>query len=485
MSDTTTNNTNTQASVSGGTPVREKTQRRRIQRPKALPLRTWLLVLMVLVSGIGLAMSSLAVSSIMRNVLYTRVDTELNDALHSWASNLDETFYTQDRSRRPPTDYVAIAYYPNGSVVSTGPMAAIPDVRDVYVGGEPMSVASTEGDTEWRAVAAVKPDGSVVVVAKDMTTENSILKGLAIVQVIIAAVVMLIIAIVGMWFIHRALRPLRVVEKTASQIAAGNLDKRVPEWPLHTEVGQLAAALNVMLGQLQNSVVDAQEKEQQMRRFVGDASHELRTPLTSLRGYTELYRSGATQDAEFVFSKIDAESKRMSLLVEDLLSLTRAEGNRLDMRQVDMLELVLSVGSSARAAFAGRTINVNNEATDIPIVDGDPDRLHQVLLNLVSNGIRHGGEDASVTLTLRDDEKHVLIDVSDDGKGISPEDASHIFERFYRADTSRTRDTGGSGLGLAIVKSLVEQHGGSISVDSELGRGSVFTVCLPKAKPAD
>ena len=118
------------------------------------------------------------------------------------------------------------------------------------------------------------------------------------------------------------------------------------------------------------------------------------------------------------------------------------------------------------------------------MVDGDADRLHQVLLNLVSNGIRHGGEDAVVTLTLRDDEEHVLIDVSDDGKGISPDDASHIFERFYRADSSRTRDTGGSGLGLAIVKSLVEQHGGSISVESELGRGSVFTVRLPKAADA-
>ena len=198
-------------------------------------------------------------------------------------------------------------------------------------------------------------------------------------------------------------------------------------------------------------------------------------------GYTELYRSGATKDAEFVFGKIDSESKRMSLLVEDLLSLTRAEGSRLDMRQVDMLELVLSVGSSARAAFPGRTIDVNNEASAIPVVDGDADRLHQVLLNLVSNGIRHGGEEATVTLTLRDDEEHVLIDVSDDGKGISPDDASHIFERFYRADSSRTRDTGGSGLGLAIVKSLVEQHDGSISVESELGRGSVFTVRLPKA----
>ncbi|WP_408932535.1 ATP-binding protein [Corynebacterium sp. YSMAA1_1_D6] len=472
------------ASPGPGTAVAVEPPQRRRRGPKALPLRTWLLVLMVLVSGIGLATSALAVSSIMRNVLYTRVDTELNDALHSWASNLDEALYTQDRSRRPPTDYVAIAYYPNGTILSTGPTVNLPDSKDVLIGGEPTSVSSTQDDTEWRVVAQMKPDGSVVVVGKNMTTENSILKGLAIVQVIIAAMVLLIIALVGMGLIHRALRPLRVVEKTASQIAAGNLDKRVPEWPLHTEVGQLAAALNVMLGQLQNSVVNAQEKEAQMRRFVGDASHELRTPLTSLRGYTELYRSGATQDPEFVFEKIDAESKRMSLLVEDLLALTRAEGSRLDMRKVDMLELVLSVGSSAHAAFAGRTIDVNNAADDIPIVDGDADRLHQILLNLVSNGIRHGGPEASVTLTLRDDAEHVLIDVADDGKGISPEDASHIFERFYRADTSRTRDTGGSGLGLAIVKSLVEQHGGSISVESELGRGSVFTVCLPKSAEA-
>ena len=127
----------------------------------------------------------------------------------------------------------------------------------------------------------------------------------------------------------------------------------MPKWPLHTEVGQLAAALNIMLGQLQRSVVRAQEKEEQMRRFVGDASHELRTPLTSLRGYTELYRSGATKDVDLVFSKIDDESKRMSLLVEDLLALTRAEGTRLDLRPVDLLELALSVGR-ARPSPAAR-----------------------------------------------------------------------------------------------------------------------------------
>ncbi|MDO5032415.1 cell wall metabolism sensor histidine kinase WalK [Corynebacterium sp.] len=456
------------------------TPRRRFQWPKALPLRTWLLVLMVLVSGLGLTGSSLAVSSIMRDVLFSRIDQELTEATHTWAHNLSTAALVYDSGQRPPTEFVALVYQPDGSFLYTGPDTSIPDVRDLYVGGSPETVRSLEGNNEWRAIA-VEDEGNVLVVAKDLTTDRSTLRGLAMVQIIITAVVMLLIALVGMWFIRRALRPLRVVEKTASQIAAGDLDKRVPEWPAHTEVGQLSAALNIMLGQLQRSVVDAQEKEEQMRRFVGDASHELRTPLTSLHGYAELYRSGATQDADFVLSKIDAESQRMSLLVEDLLALTRAEGTRLDLRDVDMLELVLSVGSSARAAFPGREIQVRNEAHDIPVVKGDPDRLHQVLLNLVSNGIRHGGEEAVVTLVVREEAEHVLIDVADDGKGMSPADAAHIFERFYRADTSRTRDTGGSGLGLAIVKSLVEQHGGSISVASELGEGSVFTLSLPKA----
>ena len=169
----------------------------------------------------------------------------------------------------------------------------------------------------------------------------------------------------------------------------------------------------------------------------------------------------------------------MSLLVEDLLALTRAEGTRLDLRSVDLLELSLSVGSSARAAFPERGVKVVNKAQSIPVVNGDADRLHQVLLNLISNGLRHGGEDATVTLQLRRDSKDILVDVIDDGKGMSSEDAAHIFERFYRADSSRTRDTGGSGLGLAIVHSLVEQHGGSISVDSKLGHGTTFTVRLP------
>ena len=449
-------------------------------RPLAMPLRTWLVVIVVAVSGLGLALSAVAVSSLMRDVIYTSVDEDLRQASSGWA--LIPDISGGSAKNRPPSDFYVYTVDTNsGRSGLLRPQESEPDFKRLLIGDKPRTIRSTSEskvDYQWRAMATER-DGVLTVVAKNVENERGILRGLALIQVFILTVVLLIIALAGFFFIRHALRPLRVVEKTATQIARGDLDRRVPEWPLHTEVGQLAASLNVMLGRLQQSILEAQDKEEQMRRFVGDASHELRTPLTSLRGYTELYRSGATDDVDRVFSKIDDESKRMSLLVEDLLSLTRAEGNRLDKRTVDMLELTLSVASSARAAFPDREIAVENRAESVPVVNGDPDRLHQVLLNLVTNGLRHGGSEAAVTLVLRQEDGHVLIDVADDGKGMTPEVASHIFERFYREDSSRTRDTGGSGLGLAIVKSLVSQHGGTITVESEPGEGSVFTVSLP------
>lgn len=455
--------------------------------PKALPLRVWLVILIVAVSFLGLSSASLAVNAVMRQVIYDQVDKDLDSAMHGWAR--DEALLGETVSRRLPSDYFVVAFQSTSTMQIVGiDQQSMPDIGGLPIDGSPRTVKAVtrsgeeglqEIQGQWRAVARQLDDGTVLVVARQVSRENQQLNGLATIQIMISAAVLVLVALVGAAVTRRALRPLREVEKTAAEIAAGDLDKRVPSWPEHTEVGQLSRALNIMLGRLQESVETAQDKEEQMRRFVGDASHELRTPLTSLRGYTELYRSGATDDVDMVFSKIDSESKRMSLLVEDLLALTRAEGNRLEMHTVDMLELSLSVGSSARAAFAGRAINVRNQADSIPLVKGDPDRLHQVLLNLVSNGIRHGGDDASVTLQLRKASGFVYVDVIDDGKGMNPTDAAHIFERFYRADTSRTRDTGGSGLGLAITKSLVEQHGGTISVVSEEGKGSTFTVALP------
>lgn len=506
----------------------------RTHRP--LRLRTWLVVLTVLVSAFGLFASSFAVYSVMREVFYQRVDDDLTQSMAGWAQNSE--LFSGNLSASPPTDYAVIHIFPDGSSRVYNDRDTLPQINNLVIGGRPRSVASVDGpqQPEWRALAN-QQNGVVTIVAKNLERENGLLRGLAMLQALISLVMLGFLALLAFAVIRQTLKPLQIVERTASDIAEGDLDLRVPKWPLNTEVGQLAAALNIMLERLQDSVETAQSKEEQMRRFVGDASHELRTPLTSLRGYVELYRSGATNDVDHVFATIDDESGRMKLLVEDLLALTRAEGSRLDKRTVDVLELSLAVVGTARAAYPERTIRVENKTTDIPVVSGDPDRLHQVLLNLITNGLNHGGPEASVTLTLRkesqdgcmrlaaeqqetgdnhedgdkttgwsqDDGKngkvgrdgkagkdgnkgtdgestkdYVCIDITDDGRGMSKEVTGLIFERFYREDPSRARGAGGgSGLGLAIVKSLVDQHDGEITVDSEPGVGSTFTVRIP------
>ena len=234
-----------------------------------------------------------------------------------------------------------------------------------------------------------------------------------------------------------------------------------------------------MVSKLQDSLETARTQEEQMRRFVGDASHELRTPLTSVRGYTELYRKGMANDPDMVLGKIDEESARMQLLVEDLLALTRAEGARLEKKPMDVLEWVLSAKSTVDAAFPDRSVEVITDTPEIAQVNGDPDRLHQVLVNLITNAYKHAGPDAEVTVTIRKNLDRVVIDVADNGCGMEAKDAEHIFERFYRADSSRNRATGGSGLGLAITKSLIEAHDGTVKVVTAPGEGSTFTISLP------
>ena len=449
---------------------------------RAWPLRTWLVVIIVLLSGLGLAASSVAVSSIMREVIYSRVDEDLINSLGGWARNSE--IFKSDSASRPPSDYVVIKLFEDGSSVVFNDPGELPRLSPVVVGGPPQTVDSTPGSgakTRWRVIAH-REEGVTTVVAKDLTRDSALLYGLAMVQLIISLLVLAVLALLSYYVVRQAMAPLREVERTAGEIAAGDLDRRVPAWPRTTEVGQLAHALNTMLGQLQESVETAQSKEEQMRRFVGDASHELRTPLTSVRGFTELYRSGATTDVDMVLKRIDDESRRMSLLVEDLLALTRAEGSRLELKTVDLLELSLSVAASARAAFPGRTVHVKNETSSVPVVEGDASRLHQVLLNLISNGLTHGGPDAEVTVTLGLEDEDVILTVADDGRGMPSDVAAQVFERFYREDASRSRVSGGSGLGLAITKSLVDKHGGTITVDSEEGVGSTFTVRLPRLR---
>lgn len=468
-------------------PAPAKLSRFARNRMPALRVRTRLLIILMVISGLGLTGMSVSVWGLTRDQMYERVDKDLRRSLTTWA--LSPEIRNSSPDTYLPSQFILMTAVPGQRTRIDNIDGCYPKLSELIFDRRPRTVSADclferGEEPRFRVIAVQAPDGTSTVVAKSLEHENGMLEALAAVLASISVLVLAIMGVAGVFFVRRALLPLKDLEYTALAIADGNVDCRAPAWPRDTEFGRLSYAMNTMVSQLQETLDESREKEEQMRRFVGDASHELRTPLTSVRGYTELYRAGATDDADMVLSKIDEESARMKLLVEDLLALTRAEGSRLNLREVDVLELVMSVSGSAQAAFPGRELSVDNDATDIPLVSGDPDRLHQVLLNLVSNAFKHAGDDAAVTITVREYLDNVYIDVADDGCGMAQEDADHIFERFYRADSSRNRSKsgGGSGLGLAITKSIVEQHGGAITVRSKLGEGSKFTVSLPRMR---
>lgn len=467
------------------------------------PLRVSLVIVMTTLAALGLAVSGAVVTGMMQQFLTNRVDEQLNSATREWASKAADTdsrsVDSQAGPLRPPSSFYVGVLSPDGRWTEAVPLtwSSVPDVSGLTEATSPVTVPARHGSTSatpWRASAVVNDSGSVTIVALPMKGEYHIMKQLLVVLVTIGLVVLVLLVVGSLYLIRRALQPLYLVERTAGRIAKGQLDERVPEWSPNTEVGRLSGALNRMLAQIQgafiamnNSERQARAAEASMRRFIGDASHELRTPLTSVRGYADLYKSGATQDADMVVDRISSEAGRMSLLVEDLLTLVRMdEGRPMRRDPVDLLDLGVAAVDNARAGFPGRQVRLVNETRSIPVTIGDADRLHQVIGNLVTNALRHGGEDATVTLRLTQsppgtEVPTVGFDVVDDGAGIPADDVPHLFERFYRADVSRSRASGGSGLGLSIVKSLVEAHGGTISVESTPGVGTTFRVRLPAA----
>lgn len=462
------------------------------------PLRVSLVLVIAVLTALGLAVSGTVVTGMMQRFLTERVDEQLQDSA-TWATSITEspcrdTYQSHDQLRlqRPPSKmYWGL---PGDACQTTGPNSvndSLPDVSSITEPTRPVTVpasAYSASPAPWRAAAVSNEDGGVTVFALPMDGESKIMSGMTTMLIVISLLILASVTAASLFLVRRALQPLYQVEQTAGRIARGHLDQRVPNWSPKTEVGRLSVALNRMLAQIQGAFIavndserQAREAEASMRRFIGDASHELRTPLTSVRGYADLYRSGATDNPDMVIDRISAEAGRMSLLVEDLLTLVRMDEGR-PMREdpVDMLELCLSAAENARVGFPGRSVSVRNETRSVPVTIGDSAHLHQVVGNLVTNAMRHAGEEASVTIRLsRPDEDMVAVEIIDDGDGISADDVPHLFERFYRADVSRSRASGGSGLGLSIVKRLVERHNGTITVESELGEGTTFRILLP------
>jgi len=266
-------------------------------------------------------------------------------------------------------------------------------------------------------------------------------------------------------------------------IAVGDMAQRVPDQEPATELGRLGTALNEMLTRIEGAIAARAEGEQRLRRFVADAAHKLRTPLTSLRGYAELYRQGALPDERAVrnaMGRIESEGERMAPLVDDLLLRARLDQSRgLDLMPVNIVPIIREATEAFAIVDHEHPITVN--VPEVAMVEGDRLRLRQIIDNLLSNARPHtlAGTPVVVTASVAPAQDRVEIEVADAGPGIAAADHQRLFERFWRADRARTRSRGGTGLGLAIVQSLVEAHGGSISLASEPGKGSMFTVTLP------
>jgi len=432
--------------------------------------------------------------------------------------------------------------------------------------GRPFTVNGTGSQWRVRALTVSSSDLLVAIAVPFDREVDSISERARNTMVGIGLLALALVAGVGYFAITNTFRPLKAIEETASRIAAGDLSQRVSTYPPGTELGRLSAALNTMLGRIEDSFDGQTRSEKRIRQFVSDASHELRTPLVTIRGYAELYRQGAVTDPEHIaqaMSRIEAEAKRMGVLVEDLVLLARMDELRqTETGPVDLGAIVRDAAADAAAQDPDRDIAFigldGEDAPPVPPVIGSDAKLRQVIVNLVGNAVRHTPPQTAIEFAVgvvglpepaaeseetkpergfvtgpvrifrreapeerkqsaerkkaakagerartRTGEQAIVPDVSatggvsvsenlrgfpagrvrfevrDHGEGIDPDLAPRIFERFYRLDSSRNRDTGGSGLGLSIVKAIVESHRGEISVHPTPGGGATFRVDLP------
>ncbi len=276
------------------------------------------------------------------------------------------------------------------------------------------------------------------------------------------------------------LRPLRRMEETAGQIAAGDLSRRVEPANQRTEVGRLGLALNAMLAQIEQAFAERAAGERRLRRFLADASHELRTPLAAIRGYAELYRIGANREPEDVersMGRIEAESTRMGGLVDDLLTLARVDEVSEPVSEPFRLDEVLTEAcEGARAAAPAWPIALE-EARPLEVV-GNAEQVRRVVDNLLRNAVVHTPEGTAIEVSLAAEGEEAVLRVRDHGPGIAAEDPQAVFERFWRSSSSRGREDGGAGLGLAIVAAIVHAHGGSVEAANPPGGGAEFTLRL-------
>jgi two-component system sensor histidine kinase TrcS len=388
------------------------------------------------------------------------------------------------------------AYFVDGEA-RPAPPAAVARIAELsWPGAEPRTVKLP--DLDWYRMVARPGDGDEILVTgvsrkpawDAVTRETAIVAGMT-------AFALLITAVCTIAIVRFALRPLDRVAATAAEVATLPLDRdhhtitpRVPagDTDPRTEVGLVGDTLNRLLDHVERALADVAASDRRMRQFITDASHELRTPLAAIHGYAELTRQDSSvlpDTTEYSLARIEAEARRMNSLVSDLLLLARLdEGQDLDTTEVDITDLVIDAVNDATVSAPG-----HRWVTKIPDaalwVCGDRARLHQTIANLLSNARVHTPAGTTVTTGIAtgsaDGSDYVELTVTDDGPGIAPELLPHLFERFVRADKSRSREAGSFGLGLSIAASIIEAHNGTIEAESANGI-TTFRVRLPMVR---
>src|SRR6266571_8009760 len=449
-------------------------------------LRTRVLAATLVLVFVGLGVAGVATYGFLRSFLVHRLDQQLESPSAASAAEhvLSEQFHFGQSDQGGPAiglpigTYVALLDSSGETLTHTTPGYPSSTAAPGLPSSLPGSTGTTRDQVIFTAndvaagpsfrVIAIRvgigdPSESVpgtLVIAIPFTEIEGTLHRLVLVEAGVAGAVLVAVGGLGWWAVRVGLRPLDRMGETAGAIAAGDLSQRVEPDDPRTEVGRLGSALNTMLGRIEDAFNRQRASEERLRQFVADASHELRTPITSIRGYAELFRRGAAEhpeDLERAMRRIEDEGARMGVLVEDMLLLAPLDqGRPLERKPVDL------------AALAADAV-----------------RRRQVMANVLDNARQHTPAGTPIEVRVAEADGTATLDVTDQGPGVSPEEAQRVFERFYRGDPSRSRGSGGTGLGLSIAAAIVEAHGGRITLHNEPGHGATFTVSLPTAPPPD
>ena len=471
-----------------------------LPRWQSASLRSQLVAIMTALMLVALTATGAGTLTLLHSYLQGQVDDKLRAAVAS-VKKQQSFSQLQDRNHSIPTDYSLMLFTPGQPPLPFGGDPDIhPDIESISAADAsnreqvPFQVRGTDG-RNWRVVALIVVDAnqrsSVAVIGLPLGPVDSVMEHAVLVVVGVGLLTLVLAFFIATWSISRSFRPLARVEKTAAAIAAGDLSRRVEVENPQTEVGRLGSSLNAMLAHIETAFAARMASEARMRRFAADASHELRTPLVTIRGFSELYRHGALstpEDVATAMNRIESEAKRMGTMVEDLLLLARIDEQRpLQQKPADLLLIANDAVVDTQASDRGRAISLTGldggPPRPAPVL-GDEAKLRQVVGNLVGNALRYTPAGTPIELavgvrTAGDGTRQSVIEVRDHGPGVSEEESARIFERFYRADTSRTRETGGSGLGLAIVAAIVGSHSGTVRVGQTDGGGATLVVSLP------